>query len=296
MNPFARRIDELACRALARELSLKGKPGLVTPTSRGSHDDMDHHSFRASIGALRGYFGDCAQLGSGACAFAALQARGREAERAMFAATGGVNTHKGAIFTLGLIAAAAGRQLADTGRIAPEALGGEVARHWGAAILIAGVAPGPDTAATHGAVLRSRHGLPGAREQAAAGFPALFDTTLPQLGWALACGATPDAAGMHALMATMAELPDTNLAHRGGLEGLRWAQRKAAAFLAAGSVFGAGWRAALDDCAAAFVARWLSPGGSADLLAAAWLLVGLRFGDATLARGAQPANHARVPA
>lgn len=272
MNDFADRIDALACRALARELALEGKPGLVTPSARGSHADMDHHTFAASIAALAGYFGDCARLAAAGCDFAALQARGRAAERAMFAATGGVNTHKGAIFTLGLLAAAAGRQFADRATLEPASLGRQVAQHWGAPILIAGAAPGAEFEATHGARLRGRHGLPGAREQAAAGFPVLFATTLPQLAHALGCGAAPDAAAIHALLATIAALDDTNLAHRGGLDGLRWAQRAAGRFVASGGVFTPGWPCALGALGAAFVARWLSPGGSADLLAAAWLV------------------------
>lgn len=131
MNAIAARIDALACGALAHEVALEGKPGLVTPGSRGSHADMDHRSFSASIDALAGYFGDCARLGAARCGFAELQARGRRAEQAMFAATAGINTHKGAIFTLGLLAAAAGRQFDACGNITPSGLGDAVAQHWG---------------------------------------------------------------------------------------------------------------------------------------------------------------------
>ncbi len=296
LQPLHRRIDELACRALARELELEGKPGLVTPSARGSHADMDYGSFCASIEALRGYFGDCARLGAAACDFAALQARGRVAERAMFAATGGINTHKGAVFTLGLLAAAAGRQLADTGRLVPESLGAVVARRWGAAILIAAAAPGSDVGATHGARVRGRYGLPGAREQAAAGFPVLFATTLTQLEYALARGAGADRAAMHALIATVAELPDTNIAHRGGIDGLQWARHAAAGFVVAGSVFAPGWMSVLDALGEAFVDRWLSPGGSADLLAAAWFLHELRSGVPTAHRTETLAQAMGVPA
>lgn len=283
-SSFAARVDALARDALAREVALEGKPGLVTPSARGSHDDMDHGTFAASIEALSGYFGDCARLGACGCGFAALQARGRIAERAMFAATGGINTHKGAVFTLGLLAAAAGRRGGVPGGGAggrrSEGLGPTIATAWGAAILVAGAAPGADTRATHGARLRQRHGLAGAREQAAAGFPVLFTTTLPALEAALAHGADTSAAGLHALVATIGVLDDTNLAHRGGLAGLRWAQREARRFLAAGSVFAPGWRRALDALGRAFVARWLSPGGSADLLAAAWFVRALDDGRA----------------
>ena len=293
MKDFAARIDDLACAALTRELVLEGKPGLVTPSTRGSHADMDHHTFAASIVALAGYFGDCARLAAAGCNFAALQERGRVAEHAMFAATAGVNTHKGAIFTLGLLAAAAGRQFAATGTLAPALLGRHVAQHWGAAILIAGAAPGAEFDATHGARLRCGHGLPGAREQAAAGFPVLFATTLAQLEHAQARGAPADAAAIHALLATIAVLPDTNLAHRGGLYGLHWAQRTAGRFVAVGGVFAPGWMTALDTLGGAFVARWLSPGGSADLLAAACFVHALAAVFAPAPRVTTPAS---VPA
>lgn len=269
MTDFARRVDALALYALEREVCLEGKPGLVCPASRGSHDDMDLDTFRASLTALQGYYGDCARLGAADADFAALQRRGLAAEQAMFAATGGINTHKGAVFTLGLLCAAAGWQRAVRGRLEVSVLGQVVVERWGEAIHAAALAAPADS---HGARLRHRHGLPGAREQALAGFPVLFGTSLPQLQLALSAGASPEAAGLHALMATMAVLPDTNLAHRGGLTGLRWAQDQAACFLNLGSVFRPGWRTRLTRIQEAFVARWLSPGGSADLLAAAWLL------------------------
>lgn len=131
---FERRVDRAAWSALVFELTLAPKPGLVTPFSRGSHRDMDHRHFNASIDALNGFFGDCARLAAAGADLRALQARGVLAETAMFAATGGINTHKGAIFTLGLLAAAAGRQRAR-GEHAPAELGNVVAEEWGNALL-----------------------------------------------------------------------------------------------------------------------------------------------------------------
>ena len=284
MNVIFTSIDLAARAGLVRELALEAKPGLVTPSARGSHLDMDHGTFLASIDALTGYFGDCARLGADGCAFADLAARGRRAETVMFAATGGVNTHKGAIFTLGLLAAAAGRQRDDVSGLQVEQLGVMVGHQWGSAILIAGSAAKSDVRRTHGAQLRARYGLPGAREQAAAGFPVLFSTTLPQLRVALACGLDDERASLHALLATMAVLPDTNLAHRGGIEGLRWAQRVSGEFLAGGGMFRADWRSNITRLGNSFIERWLSPGGSADLLAAAWMLQILQTQSAGCAR------------
>ncbi len=200
--------------------------------------------------------------------FAALQARGLQAEGEMFSATAGVNTHKGAIFTLGLLVAAAGYQHAAVGSIDVASLGRVVRHRWGGAL-----SGKPNSGvATHGARALHLHGIPGAREHAAAGFPVLFDVSLWALRQALGRGTDERRAGAHALMSTVAVLPDTNLVHRGGPEGLAWAQAAGEGFVAAGSVFVAGWEARLSRTADEFVARCLSPGGAADLLAAVWLV------------------------
>ena len=262
---FERDVERAAWSALVLELTLAPKPGLVTPFSRGSHADMDHRHFNASIDALNGYFGDCARLAAAGADLPALQARGMMAETVMFAATGGINTHKGAIFTLGLLAAAAGRQRA-LGEPASQQLGTLVAEAWGDALLDAAASTRADS---HGLRVRRTLGLPGAREQAANGFPVLFGTTLPALQEARRRLGSDARALLHALIATIAVLPDSNLAHRGGRGGLEWARAMATDFITAGSVFGAGHARRLSALCAAFEKRRLSPGGSADLLAAA---------------------------
>jgi len=270
-DPRAQAIGAMAIRALHAELALDPKPGLVTPRSRGSHQDMDHATFVASIAAIGPYLADCVRLGSADTDFPALQQRGLRAEREMFAATGGVNTHKGAIFSLGLLCAAVGRQLRLTGGINVSALAADLRGRWGAAI---GARPAGQ-APTHGDIARIDHGIPGAREQAAAGFPALFSVTYPALCAGLQRGAGPERAGIHALMCTIAVVADTNLAFRGGPAGLAWAQQAAETFVRSGSVFSHGWLARLRYLCRAFEERRLSPGGSADLLAAAWFLQAL---------------------
>lgn len=283
MNELPRLIDDCARHGLAAELALHPKPGLVTPRSCGSHDDMNADHFSASIVALSGYFGDCARLGTAGAGLESLQARGIEAEHAMFAATGGINTHKGAIFTLGLLAAALGVQSRAGGRPDVGSLGRVVMRCWGDAILRSARHAPPDT---HGARVRRHLGLPGAREQAAAGFPVLFKHTLPALSFARQrLDDAPDAA-LHALIVSIATLDDTNLAHRGGVAGLRWAQAAAKRFVARGSVFAPGASQAVSTLCADFEARRLSPGGSADLLASALMLV--RLDTALRMRGSTP--------
>jgi triphosphoribosyl-dephospho-CoA synthase len=270
MSALAIFVDALACDALRSELELENKPGLVTPSACGSHRDMDFGCFERSIAALGGYFGDCLLLGMQGSGLRALQLRGLDCEHAMFSATGGVNTHKGAVFTLGLLSAALGVQHARR-EVNVLSLGEVVAQIWGEEILLAGREATREKANTHGLCLRAEHGLPGAREQAAAGFPVLFEVTLPALRAAKRAG-WGDRAALQALFATMAVLPDTNIAHRGGLEGLAWAQSQASGFLVAGGVAAADADARIERMARCFIERWLSPGGSADLLAAAcWL-------------------------
>src|SRR4051794_21640382 len=131
-------IGRAAVRALYTELALSPKPGLVSPLDSGAHDDMDMTTFMRSLFALRGYFCAIAEAGAVGADFADLQALGLRAERRMLAATCGINTHRSAIFSLGLLAAAAGWLRAEGQSTAGEALGRCIARRWGASIVQAG--------------------------------------------------------------------------------------------------------------------------------------------------------------
>ncbi len=261
MNAAANRIGDLAVSALLTELRVWPKPGLVSRVDSGSHADMDADTFRASAGALRPFFATLAYAAADGAGMAELRTIGRAAERAMLTATGGVNTHRGAIFGLGLLCAAAGSP--DFGGEG-ERLGEIARRRWGRDILDA-----PVTAWSHGTLASRRYGVGGARGEAAAGFPHVYRVGLPalRLGLHLTNG-DENAAGVQACFALIAEVADTNLLHRGGAEGLRFARRAAASFLAGGGVGGADWRARAIETHRKFVALRLSPGGSADLLAA----------------------------
>ena len=98
----------MASAALVAELETWPKPGLVSHVDSGSHDDMDHTTFRRSTAAIRPFFASLAIAGAAGAEMERLRQIGRDAEDAMLAATGGVNTHRGAIFGLGLLCAAAG--------------------------------------------------------------------------------------------------------------------------------------------------------------------------------------------
>jgi triphosphoribosyl-dephospho-CoA synthase len=263
-------IGRAATLALHDELALAPKPGLVTPTDSGSHADMDAHSFMRSLFALRRYFVQIAEAGHAGADFAVLERLGIAAEARMLAATGGVNTHRGAIFMLGLLCAAAGAVVRESGGTpSPAQLRAALCRRWGEALATRSRRP----PMLPGGVAARRLGLRGASEEAALAFPVLFETALPALAAGLARGLTPQQARLDTLFHVMAVLDDSNLAHRGGLAGLRHAQRTARGFLAQGGTARPGGLAAAQAVAEDFVARRLSPGGAADTLAAAcWVL------------------------
>ena len=261
------RLGRLAVGALHAELALAPKPGLVTPFDPGSHDDMDAGTFLRSLFALRHYFRDIALAGGEDAPFSALRTLGIQAEAAMLRATGGINTHRGAVFSIGLLVAAAARCRSMRQPVSGEQVCLGV-QHWSPGLLAAPLDPD-----SPGQRVRARHRIAGVREQAAAGYPMLRTLALPTLRDALAAGLPREAALCHTLMALVAELDDINLLHRGGAEGLHWARAQAAAFMADGGAFAAGWRARLQQLGEAFVARRLSPGGSADLLACSVFLL-----------------------
>lgn len=186
----------------------------------------------------------------------------------MGAATGGVNTHRGAIFTLGLLCAAAAAAQADGMPLDPVAVREALRRHWGTAL----DARGTRASALPGGQAALRHGLRSASAEAALGMPALFDHAVPAWQLARAGGLGGMRLRLQVFFTLLVVLDDCNLARRGGLSGLRFARAQATDFLAAGGAAHAG---AVEHAWAihrAFVARRLSPGGCADMLAAACLL------------------------
>lgn len=255
-------IASLAARSLVLELETWPKPGLVSHVDQGSHDDMDAAMFRASARAIRPYFAALAEAGAGGCGMGRLRIIGLEAEAAMLAATSGVNTHRGAIFGLGLLCAAFGARAAGlTDPATP--LGEVVAARWGHDI-----ANGPVLLHSHGERAHRRYGAGGARMEAALGFPSVYDIGVPALRKAaIACPHNGEAQRVEACFALIAAVEDTNVLHRGGTIGLRFARRAAEQFIRRGGIERPDWRERALAVHESFVARHLSPGGSADLLA-----------------------------
>lgn len=266
----AEQIADLAVQSLLDEVHTTPKPGLVDKRNNGSHRDMDIPLFERSAESLRPYFKDCFQIGQKTAshpheeAFSALRRAGLSAEKTMFAATNGVNTHKGAIFTMGLLCGALGR-LWNPEDPTPDqdALLRETAKLY-ADTLKTDLETAPTTA---GLRLYQSHGLQGIRGEIAAGLPSLREISLPAYERYRQAGCSPNDAGALTLLHLITRVEDTTLYHRGGAEGAAWAKSAAHALLAASPTM-----ADIEKLDDDFIAKNLSPGGSADLLAATYFL------------------------
>lgn len=258
---------ELAVQSLLDEANTTPKPGLVDRRNNGSHKDMCLETFVNSANALRPYFSECVAIGqqtagqSAQDTFLLLRQAGIRAEKTMLEATGGVNTHKGAIFTLGILCGCVGRHsdpiLSDAALMGKEAEKDFLLTNTN----------------TAGERLFLQKKLRGIRGEVADGLPSVTNIGLPMLHQALQQGLTEEQAAACTLLYLIAHVEDTNLYHRGGEEGAQFAKQAVQALLMHDSFPSEEMIQKLDD---AFVERNLSPGGCADLLAATLFLHGLQ--------------------
>lgn len=277
----AKTAARLACQALLYEVAATPKPGLVDRVSNGSHRDMDFFTFQASTAALWPYFEQCTKIGhdtrdlAPAETFSRLRIPGKLAEGEMLWATGGVNTHKGAIFSLGILCGALGR-LDRTQWCQPEIILDQCAQMTAGLVARDYAGLTEETARTAGQRLYLRHGITGVRGQAEAGFPAVLQIGLPRLEAGLARGLSLNDAGCAALLSMLAATVDTNIIARSDYETQQWVQAEAEALLQKNPF---PEKEALQAMDSLFTARNLSPGGTADLLALVYLLHFLREND-----------------
>ena len=208
------------------------KPGLVDRRGSGVHRDLSLALMRRSALAIEPYFREMALLsergGPSQKVREQLAAMGRNAERAMLMATGGSNSHKGAIWILGLLLSAAAME----DEVDPTASG--------IAATARAIASFEDRAAprlvSHGDIVARRYGVSGARGEAGQGFPHVIDVGLPTLRKRRTQGATEAAARLDTLLSIMASLEDTCLLYRGGIAALTAAKEGAVAVERAGGV------------------------------------------------------------
>lgn len=264
-------IAHLATRALHAELDTTPKPGLVDKDNSGAHRDMDHALMSRSIRAIHPYFVRLAQLG-----FAAdmpshddIVKTGIEAERAMFEATNGVNTYKGALFSMGLAVVAAAGKAWQGSSITPQALSAAISKLAFAF---------PDTKGTHGSKAKQTAAsetatFKGALDNAREGYPMLFNDWLPFYA-NLSKNGEPHALHL-TLLRIMCDLDDTNIVYRTSLAMMKQVKEESRSVLSRWSEATHGTPQAdggtnldtiLGDMNRSFVQRNISPGGSADML------------------------------
>lgn len=264
-------IGHLASMALQAELDTTPKPGLVDRNDNGAHRDMDHALMQRSIQALHPYFVRLAQLGftdKQPCHDEIVHI-GIEAEREMFKATGGVNTHKGALFSIGLAAVAlAGEAFSritqaercgtmaynDVNSKQPQSLSNSIA-------LLARLFP--DTNGTHGSKAKANNILKGALDNAREGYTQLFKAWLPFYIDRIAEG---DNYALHkTLLRIMCDLDDTNIVYRTSMETMQEVKTEARQMLDTSRNI-VNFEAALQAMNTDYIHRNISPGGSADML------------------------------
>lgn len=267
----AENMGELATESLIREVETTPKPGLVDLCNNGSHTDMDVSTFRKSARSLNPYFTECVKIGienkncSPEQTFNDLREAGLRAETAMYEATNGVNTHKGLIYSLGILLGAIGRHWKADQPIADRAL---ILSEAAALVQESAIADlSSANGATAGELLFLEYGLKGIRGEVASGFSSVVKYSLPVYESALANGLSSNDAGVCSLISLISAIDDTNLYHRGGAEGARFAKEYASQLIK--EKFDSKAVAQMDD---EFIRRRLSPGGSADLLAITYFL------------------------
>ena len=260
-------IGHLASMALQAELDTTPKPGLVDRNDNGAHRDMDHALMHRSIQALHPYFVRLAQIGfdNPQPRHDEIQQVGIEAEQAMFNATGGVNTHKGALFSIGLAAVALGgmaycrtTQVKDA-----DDYNNNIQLHSLSNSIASLASLFPDTSGTHGSKAKANNKLKGALDNAREGYPQLFKAWLP---FYLDCLAEGDGYALHkTLLRIMCDLDDTNIVYRTSMETMQEVQAEARRMLEHIPET-THFEAALQAMNTDYIRRNISPGGSADML------------------------------
>lgn len=289
MTGTAEWIGKCAWNALIEEVDTTPKPGLVDLYSNGAHTDMDAATFRRSADALRPFFVKMAREGlsfdgSAQELFMGLRGVGMDAEQAMYEATHGVNTHKGAIFTFGIFCAAAGRCVKEQRAITALGLL-EMEQEMTVRVLTAELeklrgsirTPGIET---HGERNLHRYGTAGCRGEAIEGYPGVFGIALPVLRAGLADGRDWNRVKLQALLTLMAHTEDSNILSRHNPAVLRAVQEEMREFLRCGGAYREDAVRLLEEMDADYSRRGISAGGCADLLAAAVFILELTEGGA----------------
>lgn len=264
----------LVCRALLYEVCTTPKPGLVDREGNGSHKDMDIFTFMDSASALWPYFQTCTRIGRQTSnlparqTFLQIRSCGRKAEADMLLATKGINTHKGAVFSMGVLCGALGRLPREQWK-QPDMILKECSTMTAGIVAADFAGLTNETAVTVGQKLYLNHQITGVRGQMEEGLPAVKNVGLPILKEGLSQGLDINRAGCAALLALITATTDTNLIARSSLAVQQETVSQIKKLLNENPYPDPQFLRELDS---EFIEKNLSPGGSADLLAVCYLL------------------------
>lgn len=255
-------ISKIAFKSLICEVSATPKPGLVDLIDSGSHKDMNYLTFIKSSVAISDYFKKAYLLGIKNYKFEdfiELREEGKFAEIEMYKATEDVNTHKGIIFSLGLLVYATGIQK-SLGDVSSFSIVNRVKS------LCSNITEElNNNLNTAGGLQYKKYGLKGIRNEAEEGFEKALTVGLYNFKRYIQTLSFNDAI-VNTLMHFMEILDDSNLIKRGGLCGLNFAKESASKAIELGSMNTNKGRAYIANLNKAFIAKNLSPGGSADYI------------------------------
>lgn len=279
-------ISELAMKALLYEVSATPKPGLVDRNNSGAHKDMDFFTFIDSSVVLAEYFIKCTGAGIEFCGdnyndlLTILRPFGIQAELDMYKATSGVNTHKGLIFSLGLITASAGLLYMKFNNLSISAT--EIS---GVVKLIVNniTIELEDTEGkknlSYGEKLYLKYGTKGIRGEAESGFQTVLKYSLPALTKLVKEEKSINDIIVHVLLVLMSNTQDSNILGRHDMDALEYTKKMAEEALSKGGFFTIEGRSFVEEMDKCFIQKNISPGGSADLIAVTLLLYFIENGD-----------------
>jgi triphosphoribosyl-dephospho-CoA synthase CitG len=274
-------IGSIALEAMLMEVACAPAPGLVDRFNSGAHQDMDFFTFIKSSSALGPAMYYCAiagwqHVGSSQELLPVLRTIGQKAEKAMFAATNGVNTQKGLLFLMGIMTAAAAKSLRGgytdsiieaTLQEAAQICAGIVERELKSLQCIL-----PERNLTAGEQLFLNYGITGIRGEIEAGLPIVKNQGLPCLQEALEAGLPLNDVLIHVLISMMCKVQDTTILNRHSLSTLTEIQESAKLILQTGGMLTDMGRKRIEELDREYARRRISPGGSADLLAIVYFL------------------------
>lgn len=274
---LALKIGSLAREALLEEVYTTPKPGLVDLFSNGAHRDMDVPLFERSSEVLLPWFVKMAEQGyfwkgSPEGLFLEIRRTGIQAEQAMYQATGGVNTHKGLIFTLGIFCAAAAQCMGDGSFLTLEHLT-ETEQKMTQRILTEEILSLKEKdPVSNGEQNLKNYGSYGVRGEAICGYPAVVKLAVPVMKEGLEQGRNWNNIKLQTLCVLMSQVEDSNVLYRQNPETAAQMHQKAGLFLKKGGAYADGAEAYLQEWDREYIQKNISPGGCADSLAAAIFL------------------------